>query len=658
MITARHRTIAVCMGLAALGAGWAVIPRPRELALMRLRDKQFDRAFFDYEARYKSGDRSAPTVGALTDIYLQHGNVPKAIELLEEHLKRNPSDVAARRRLGAYYQFAQQPLRYVENLELLLAGKPSEEDLRELSRAYSFFHRPSEQVRTLRRLVEHGYAKPQDALDLANLLASQGKMREAAELLASRKQFDNSMAEMLVRLRLDAGQPEEATAVIARAAAVETDESAARLVAILAARGQRRAAREAVAGLGERALRSPELLAQWTSIETALGETGTAFERLDRLASERKLPCPLADAWMELALRKQRRDRAIGAVLNPVCPIDKMPAWLAEGLLEASIGANRLDAAEMLRRLFGERLVQNRPLLAYDWAMARGDRAAAQSALERAAQAASTESAREQVAAHFIKHGELERALRFGARSRQTLLDVYYLASGSKLPALQLRAANALVASFDSTEVRILRASVLADLDQPLEALADLRPLRNLSEAGELYGRMLRSAALHHPVGAELANWARPRMGGPDREEIVELLRLQKQWDLALPAMADLARSKGDPWFWNFVESARSAGRKQMLGDFLRAEAARTDLPTPVLDQRIDLLAEENNNAALPHLAKRANRPGLPAADQRALAWRLLEGGDKSSARGVYERLAEQAGPRSNDVEQLLYVSR
>ena len=658
MITARHRVIAICMGLAALGAGWAVIPRPRELALMRLRDKQFDRALFDYEARYKSGDRSAPTIGALTDIYLQHGDVPSAIGLMEEHVKRNPSDVAARRRLGTYFQFAQQPLRYVENLELLLTGKPSEDDLRELSRAYSFFHRPADQVRTLRRLVDHGYANAEDFLDLANLLGSLGHTREAADVLAGRPALGEGMAEMLVRLRLDAGQPDEAIAAVKRAIRDEKDDSAARLIAVLAARGQRNAARGAVAALGDRALGSAELLAQWTQIETALGEIAPAFARLDMLAARKQLPCALADAWMELALRNHRRDRAIGAIVNPVCPLDKLQPWLAEGLLEVSITEKRLDAAERLRRLFGERIVRGRPLLAYEWAMARGDKAAANSALREAGETASTDAMREQVAGHYARLGDLDRALGFAeqARSRQTLLDVYYLATEAKLPELRLRAANALVTSFDSAETRLLRASTLADLERTVEALADLRPYRSSPDAEALYGRTLRAAALKHPVGVEFAQWARPRLHGAEREELVELLRVQKQWDLALPAMAELASVKGDPWFWNFVESARAAGKKEMLVAFLRTEADRTDLAQSILDQRIDLLAEENSNAALPHLAKRANRPGLSPDAQRALAWRLLEGGDKSSARGVYERLAEQAGPTSKDVEQLLYV--
>ena len=189
-------------------------------------------------------------------------------------------------------------MRYVENLELLLHGKPSEDDLRELSRAYSFFHRPADQVRTLRRLVDHGYARPEDFLDLANLLGALGKTREAADMLTGRKDLSGGMAEMLVRLRLDAGQPEEAVATATRAAAAEDDSATARLIAVLAARGQRKAAREMVAALGDRSLRSPELLAQWTQIETGLGETAPAFARLDALAAERKLPCALAEAWL------------------------------------------------------------------------------------------------------------------------------------------------------------------------------------------------------------------------------------------------------------------------------------------------------------------------------------------------------------------------
>jgi len=306
LIRRSHCVTAIVMGVAALLAGWAFVPRGREVALMRLRDKQFEAALVEYEARYQSGDLSAPTVGALTDIYLQHGMVGKAINLLEQYLVRHPEDLQARRRLGTYYQFDQQPLKFVENLEKITAANASEKDLRELARGYSFFRRIEDQVRIVRRLIAQGHGSAADYRDLANLLGSLGKTADAAQVMTAYertgKKFDHEMAEMILRLRLDTQDWAGAVEGASRAARWLNDADAADLAANFRAHGRPADGITVLLAHGEPKPGNPAGLWELTAAEIAVKRQPAAFARLDRMAREGVLPCALAEPWLMLGL--------------------------------------------------------------------------------------------------------------------------------------------------------------------------------------------------------------------------------------------------------------------------------------------------------------------------------------------------------------------
>ena len=90
----------------------------------------------------------------LTRIYLQYGEVDRAVELMEDFVARNPHNEQALYQLGRYFQYAQQPHAYIRNLEVLAALSPSEERLRELSDSYNFLGIHDKQVKVLKTLIE------------------------------------------------------------------------------------------------------------------------------------------------------------------------------------------------------------------------------------------------------------------------------------------------------------------------------------------------------------------------------------------------------------------------------------------------------------------------------------------------------------------------
>ncbi|MBM3728925.1 MAG: hypothetical protein FJW40_26300 [Acidobacteria bacterium] len=359
------------------------------------------------------------------------------------------------------------------------------------------------------------------------------------------------------------------------------------------------------------------------------------------------------------------------AVLKPPCPLASVPEWLAVNIAETAIRAGRMPVAARLLQQFGPRLLHQRPIIAALWAVEQGNKPAALAALARAAAGLDNSEDATLAAGLYQRLGELELALEIGVRHRlrQPIADIHYAAAEAGNGKLRLAAADALMRLFESNESRLLRATTLADLGSASEALGDLRHLVRAGSRDpqvlQLYGGTLldfiESSRSTDPAdGDELETYARTRLapgvaGGDERARIAVLLRRFKRWTLALPELERLAGT-GDDWLWNYVEAGREAGIRPALASFLRAEAARTEVPRKARDLRIDLLSEEDAAAAVPYLSERALRPELAAEERRQLAWRLLHAGEKASALAVFELLAANAAPDSPDTSQLIHL--
>ncbi len=209
-----HAIVVLVVVLGLVG-GYLVYPRPPELALMHYKNQQYTAARAEYENLLAKGDVSANVVLPLSDLYLIYGEMGKAVELMEGFVEKNPDNLEARLRLSKYYQQTQRPHDYLGSLEKRAEAQPSEEALRHLSQLYNAEGRYRQQIEVLKRIVEDYEAKPSDYLDLAYLLAAEGEMVEAADILRrmARKYptaFGPRAREFLVSLFLDLGQYEDA----------------------------------------------------------------------------------------------------------------------------------------------------------------------------------------------------------------------------------------------------------------------------------------------------------------------------------------------------------------------------------------------------------------------------------------------------------------
>ena len=114
-----------------------LIPTDNEIALLQFKDKKFDDAKTMYETRIESGDLSVSVVMPLSQLYLQYGDVNKAVELMERFIKSHPKNIDALLRLGKLYQYAQRPYDHLRVLETVVELQPTEERLMDLSKIYN-----------------------------------------------------------------------------------------------------------------------------------------------------------------------------------------------------------------------------------------------------------------------------------------------------------------------------------------------------------------------------------------------------------------------------------------------------------------------------------------------------------------------------------------
>jgi len=286
-----------------------------------------------------------------------------------------------------------------------------------------------------------------------------------------------------------------------------------------------------------------------------------------------------------------------------------------------------------------------------------------------------------------------------GALPGPVLTDLFFIGGDAKVPALQLAAARRLLALEGPTPTARLRlAQAALAAGRAGEAIAAARVLRAESPSAEieaLYRDALFAAARTDAVArGELRDYWRARLadgtaGPATREEALYALIEARDWATVLPDLARRAREAPVQWLGAFVTASVEARRVDLAVPVLLDVARRADLPRAVRAEALFALVERT--AATTHLpaleraagefggewqdayeaalerlgrrdalrelvARRAADPALPADQRRALAFRLLDLGDKPAALGVFQRLAEGGRATAPDAQQVLFL--
>lgn len=171
--------------VAALGIGAAILPGETERIAALERDGQTKRALGMLEARMARGDRSYQTLTDLQRFYEFYGETEKSRRVLELLAEQRPRDAVVQRQLAQLYKSVQDEPAYLKALQRQLTLRYSEPACREvigLLRRSSAFEAEQTAIKSCR---EQGYRRAEDLVRLAFLEATDGRMAETAQILAS-----------------------------------------------------------------------------------------------------------------------------------------------------------------------------------------------------------------------------------------------------------------------------------------------------------------------------------------------------------------------------------------------------------------------------------------------------------------------------------------
>lgn len=346
-----------------VGVSLYLIPGEKELALIEYKDKIYDTEKNAYSAKDKyiqqlqEGNLSIDVVSALVDIYLQEGNVNEAINVLEAYVKEKPDDVAAREKLGQLYQYAQRPDDYLKNLEeinKLGAGQSGQQTLRTLSDIYHFNQDYEKQTEALKKLLkEKDKLTPEKYIELANLLASENKPKDAIAVLRElQKNYPQSMTfestQLLVSLLMDTGDSLGAYGeVVAWKEAGKKPEEVARLVNVLHYRGSPELAQKVLDSYGD-VNANQALFVEQVLLHVTFGKDDQAFEMLKKLHAEGRVPVELLDSFLLLAL-KNNDESLITELSAQITPANTSESE-AISLTELAVQSNRRELLDLISK--------------------------------------------------------------------------------------------------------------------------------------------------------------------------------------------------------------------------------------------------------------------------------------------------------------------
>lgn len=199
---------------AAIVAGWLLLPGDAERIAMLERDGHDKEALAILEQRFGAGDRRQRTLFQMQRQYELSGDLAKAREMLELLAAARPRDLSVLRQLAYYYKQTEDADAYIRTLESQIGVKYSEPACRELVGLLRLDGRYAEEQAALTMCRQKGYRRTEDVVRLAQLVAADGDVMQASQLLRSvddlkRLKTDRERLQLFATL-LEADQPREA----------------------------------------------------------------------------------------------------------------------------------------------------------------------------------------------------------------------------------------------------------------------------------------------------------------------------------------------------------------------------------------------------------------------------------------------------------------
>jgi predicted Zn-dependent protease len=348
----RHLTVAIIV-LLSLGISLAFIPSHTEQTLMRMKNREFELARYEFAEQFAAGDRSVSVSAPLTKIYTHFGELDKAIEVLQGFLEEHSLDYQANQLLADLYRDAQRTDDYIVHMEKLSHQWPTEKSIRDLYAQYKAKAQPKKQLQTLARMVKRYRGKANDYVTLAYLQANDHDFTSALETLAALEiKHPNTASaekeELHISLFLDSGKPARAKERVSKWLDRKFDPATfARFLELFISRQNDKLGLQLLKNYEAPVEQNTSLLRLLVELEIQAGESQESFKRLVRLFRADRLPEPVAFNLIELIMEADIRTKSLK-------PGSTIPQLTTE---------NYKLARDILNK-YGEEFLTPRPLLA------------------------------------------------------------------------------------------------------------------------------------------------------------------------------------------------------------------------------------------------------------------------------------------------------
>jgi tetratricopeptide (TPR) repeat protein len=648
--------------LAGLGAAYVLIPTDSEMMLVHFRNRDYERARQMCRRLMERGQVPTSLLIPMANLYEHSGDIETAAALMELVVRDHPDQIDVHRRLGRILKAQHRLTDYADNLETICRLQPTEQELLDLCRLLGFLQQWDRQTWALGRLVALCPRRAQEYRELADLQAARGHLSDA---LATLRRMGAScpdpadMSRLLFEasLLLDLGRPDQALKILERRLADRS--SAAELVDIVGLLNRKgrvdlsmrlmepRLDRLLAAVPGAPVPGAPPSPAKPTSAEPSdplpewllisMAESAEAADRpafarkvltvLDRLypdgdAADRtpggraltnRWPVAAAPAtplstedraeMASLWIRIGRLQEAY-SLLMTLAPRDDMPEWALDDLSDL---CHQLQKTSESVDVFAN-LRRSRPSPSVDAAWAR----------------LAVEAGRDREVLGWLA------TLPPGLPPEETLDELCDAAGERGQTNLVLAVTERLYRRSPNGARRIQWVEALLGAGRAAEALARARemPLDG-PEAEAVYFDVLAGAGKAGlPIRQLVEDFCVPRLASTNldeaaREDLLTALVEAGACEAALPVLRSLADARGGRSEEEYEDILRRSGQREILCRRWR---------------------------------ERAERPSTSDDARRAIAYQLLEQGDKAGAERILLRLAASEPPGHADVDELIFL--
>lgn len=359
--------------LVALSLGISFLMRPgeRELGLMNMQDKKFEQALAIYEQRYQEGDHSVSVSLPLSKLYLQYGQINKAIAIMETFTKENPGMIPAWEHLATLYQQGNRPEDYLHTLEQLSKMKHSPDTLKKLANIYNFKGSYDEQITTLDALVRNHAATPQDIMMLVYLHINRKNYHEATQVinylkLESIQALPIEITEFLCGVLIEAGKRQDALAFARNYINITTNKTInySHIIFLASAfenKGFSEGALALLNPLQSYMEKQPELLAMFAHVQASNGNTDESFRILLKQFESNRLTPETTNSFIELVLLRKAY-KYLPDIIQSV-DLASLPEEHLTQIVQASLSQKKHNLAPAIIKKLGKPFLEEHKFL-------------------------------------------------------------------------------------------------------------------------------------------------------------------------------------------------------------------------------------------------------------------------------------------------------